>query len=922
MSYPWIKDGQYVTPAATNYLAVTSPNGLYLTDGSSPATIITPTSVTSTTFYGTLNGTVSNATNATNATNVAITDDGTTNAAFYPVFVSNNSGNLALKVDKTTTPLSYNPSTGEFLSQSFAATITNGTVFSRLSSTQLQVASVPSNIVTVTSNQITVFTSGTGTTTITPASVTSASFVGALTGNATTATTATNIAGGIASQIPYQSSANTTSFIANGTLGQYLKSNGTSAPSWATIPVIPATPTLQEVLTAGNNAQAPLTLGIQDLSLSTSSIIRGNIIEVEQDDGINVNLTGYTFSGIEHSGTSPFNINSAENGMSVSSNMANPSNGYARLELTAGNLTTTAPKAVLQAFVEYPLSSVSSVINKITLGDNNGEDIIIQNGNNLNALPENTITLHQDATITAQYINLRSAYDDSGLYSTLNLGIQSYDLTIAQQTAMTIGSGATDPVVFRRNISTTTNTASGNPVGMLENSRNDTFVTTLTTTLTISEAFSTTINTPTDGTRAYQLPATSGATIGYWYGICNKSTTFTIAIKNPSGTTIATVPVAPVTGGSSVARFAVGASGTSYFAVDSSDMAITATNIAGGLGGSIPYQTAASTTALLANGTAGQYLKSNGTTLAPSWDTISASTVTITDTNTSGTYYPTFVSASGSGQTLRADITTAPLSYNPSTGTLISQSFSPGNGTTVFSSLSTTALSVINAGSNTTTVNSNQIICSQVSGGLQTTITPTSVTTTTFTGALSGNATTSTRATNIAGGLGGQILYQSALDTTAKLTNGTAGQFLQSNGTTLAPSWVNQNAAATVSLSPTSFPTSGSATLTANFNSSYSSVTRYPVTLVNNNGSITISVNTYALSGGLSGGQYTIVLAITIAAGPGVTLNFNGTGIASGAKFNFTTISNTYGGTTATKYVVLTFAYDGTDYFMSGSNFT
>lgn len=52
MSYPWIKDGQYVTPAATNYLAVTSPNGLYLTDGVSPATIITPTSVTATTFYG------------------------------------------------------------------------------------------------------------------------------------------------------------------------------------------------------------------------------------------------------------------------------------------------------------------------------------------------------------------------------------------------------------------------------------------------------------------------------------------------------------------------------------------------------------------------------------------------------------------------------------------------------------------------------------------------------------------------------------------------------------------------------------------------------------------------------------------------------------------------------------------------------
>jgi len=91
-------------------------------------------------------------------------------------------------------------------------------------------------------------------------------------------------------------------------------------------------------------------------------------------------------------------------------------------------------------------------------------------------------------------------------------------------------------------------------------------------------------------------------------------------------------------------------------------------NIAGGLGGSIPYQSAVNTTALLANGTAGQVLTSNGTTLAPSWTTPSAgSTISITDTSNNAVYYPTFVSASGSGQTLRADISTSPLSYNPST---------------------------------------------------------------------------------------------------------------------------------------------------------------------------------------------------------------------------------------------------------------
>jgi hypothetical protein len=50
-----------------------------------------------------------------------------------------------------------------------------------------------------------------------------------------TAATATNLAGGAASNIVYQSGAGTTAFLANGTAGQVLLSNGASAPSWAGI---------------------------------------------------------------------------------------------------------------------------------------------------------------------------------------------------------------------------------------------------------------------------------------------------------------------------------------------------------------------------------------------------------------------------------------------------------------------------------------------------------------------------------------------------------------------------------------------------------------------------------------------------------------------------------------------------------------
>jgi len=158
------------------------------------------------------------------------------------------------------------------------------------------------------------------------------------------------------------------------------------------------------------------------------------------------------------------------------------------------------------------------------------------------------------------------------------------------------------------------------------------------------------------------------------------------------------------------------------------------TNLAGGLGGSIPYQSAVDTTALLANGTSGQYLKSNGTTVAPSWDTLPvASTPTLSQVLTAGN------SAGSSSINL--------------------------NSNSITSGASITATTFVGA----------------LTGNAST---ATSATT----------ATTATTATNLAGGLGGSIPYQSAVNTTALLANGTAGQVLTSAGTTLAPTWATPSA--------------------------------------------------------------------------------------------------------------------------------
>ena len=113
-------------------------------------------------------------------------------------------------------------------------------------------------------------------------------------------------------------------------------------------------------------------------------------------------------------------------------------------------------------------------------------------------------------------------------------------------------------------------------------------------------------------------------------------------------------------------------------------VATTATNIAGGVAGGIVYQSAPGATSISTVGTTGQFLVSNGNA-APSWVS-SAASVGVTEINTASTFYPIFTSASGSGVPLYVDTVTSPLSYTPSTGTLVATTFSgslSGNATNI-----------------------------------------------------------------------------------------------------------------------------------------------------------------------------------------------------------------------------------------------
>jgi hypothetical protein len=135
--------------------------------------------------------------------------------------------------------------------------------------------------------------------------------------------------------------------------------------------------------------------------------------------------------------------------------------------------------------------------------------------------------------------------------------------------------------------------------------------------------------------------------------------------------------------------------------------AITATNLAGGANGSVPYQTGSGATAMLSAGSNGQIL-----TLAsgvPTWAAAPSTSLTITDdTTTNATRYLTFTSATA-GSVTGENVSSTKLQYNPSTGTLTTTAFASAsvaitggsvNGTTVgATTASTGAFTTLSASS-------------------------------------------------------------------------------------------------------------------------------------------------------------------------------------------------------------------------------
>jgi len=128
-------------------------------------------------------------------------------------------------------------------------------------------------------------------------SLTATTFVGALTGNASTATsatTSTNLAGGAGGSIPYQTGSGATTFLAAGTNGQYLTLSG-GVPTWANITTVssfsggttgltPNTATTGAITLAGTLAVANGGTGVTTSSGASSVVLRDSNVNVTAND--------------------------------------------------------------------------------------------------------------------------------------------------------------------------------------------------------------------------------------------------------------------------------------------------------------------------------------------------------------------------------------------------------------------------------------------------------------------------------------------------------------------------------------------------------------------------------------------------------------------------------------------------------------
>lgn len=810
--------------------------------GDTVTTIAGLTSVTSTTFVGALTGT------ATNSTNAAITDDVASAPANFITMVSTASGNRPIKTSST--KLYFVPSTGILTSTAFAG---SGAGLTNIPNSAL----TGSGAVTIGSTSVAL--GDTATTIAGLTSLTSTSFTGALTGNASTATlatTATNVGGGTTGAVPYQTAVSTTALLAAGTSSQVLVSGTT--PSWSNTPTL--TGTNFTSIPNGALSNSSVTVGSTAIALGATTTTLAGLTSVTSTSftgaltgaaSANVLKAGDTMTGLLILSGDPVNALGA-----VTKQYADGISSGVNVHAACATITTAPLAACTYNNGTGGVGATLTCNTNIVLG---------------------TIGGYAGLVVTSRVLVKDQVSGlQNGIYEVSSLGVVGVSPWILTRAADFDGSPTSEVVS-----GDLTYIQSGSNAG----------------SQWVQTANGTGVPGPyiiigTDVLVFGQFAGSGTYTAGTGIDITTGIISNTGVLSNIAGTNIS---VSGATG-----NVTISVTGT----VPSATSATTATNIAGGAAGSINYQTAASTTALLAAGTSSQVLVS-GTT--PGWtntptltgtnftgvgngaltnssvtfgstsvslggssasiagltsvtattftgalvgnastatsSTNATNTAVTDDTTTNATKYISWVDATSGNNPIK--VSSTKLTINPSTGVLTAIQFSgSGAGLTSIPNSALTNSSV--------TVGSTSIALGDSATSLAGL---TSVTSTSFIGALTGNASTatsSTTATNLAAGAAGSLPYQSASGTTTMLTAGTNGFVL-----TLAagvPTWAAS--------------TGGVTSITGTANQITASASTGAVTL-SLPATITglTSVSSTGFTGALTGNATTATTATNIAAG-------------------------------------------------------
>ena len=178
--------------------------------------------------------------------------------------------------------------------------------------------------------------------------------------------TATNISGGTAGTIIYQSTTGTTAFLAPGSTGQVLQSNGSSAPSWVSVPTTTATAVQYVANSTSVGMLTPAAVWTAAYPLSITDAIT---ITLDLSAGINFSIVTTTGVGATRALANPSNIKPGQTGwisITQSSSGGNAVTFGNQWHFSTGTVTTVSNTANAIDLIYYTAVTNSYILATIS----------------------------------------------------------------------------------------------------------------------------------------------------------------------------------------------------------------------------------------------------------------------------------------------------------------------------------------------------------------------------------------------------------------------------------------------------------------------------------------------------------------------------------------------------------------------------